>query len=606
MPHSLLIFISSALFIVSIYKSKNISATKKVRIFFSATIFAFIILTAFFIVSNYFTGKGIDESVIYHLRYGLSGAGFGEYFLIIIISIAFLILAFAASYAIYKRTGKTKNPENSKIKKYASYFCISAAIFSNPASIDMMILTSTGADDSFFQYYQKPHIIKKPGTKKNFVYIYAEGLERTYFDESIFPGLIKDLRGLESNSTYFTDMSDVSGSNWTIAGITASQCGIPLVTPSHGNSMAGMDKFLKGADCLGDLLKGESYNLSYLGGASLDFGGKGKFFTTHGFDYVRGRSELSTILKDQTYQSEWGLFDDSLFNIALDRFNDLSKAKSPFGLFLLTLDTHFPHGHPSGSCKDIIYNDGSNPMLNAVACSDYLIGKFVKNIMDSPYGENTEIIIASDHLSMKNTASSLLDKGDRKNLFMVISPNSKEPQKINKKGSALDIAPTLLNLLGYEAEVGLGRNLLGPETSLIGQLENINEKIRGWKKPLTSFWDFPRIKNGIEVNIERKVVKLDDREFEIPVLIEFNSKFETTIKFEHNLTGPNVKTLLDHIMGLDPKTPFLWVGKCSSVPRVRALGFCVFAGKLGRPFILEPVDKAMNITLEQLDQLVSM
>ncbi|MBE9535873.1 MAG: sulfatase-like hydrolase/transferase [Proteobacteria bacterium] len=605
MPNNLLILISSVLFIASIYNFGGISATKKGRIFFSSTVLVFLILTAFFIVSNYFTGKGIDESVIYHLRYGLSGAGFGEYLLIIIISLVFLVLAFIASYAIYKKTGKTKNPEQLKSKNYLSYLCISAAIFINPASMDIMVLTSTGDEGSFFEYYQKPQIIKRPEIKKNFVYIYAESLERTYFDESIFPGLIKNLRDLESNSTYFTNISDVSGSGWTIAGITASQCGIPLVTPSHGNSMAGMDKFLKSADCLGDLLKKEGYKLSYLGGASLDFGGKGKFFSTHGFEDVRGLAELSPTMKDKTYQTQWGLYDDSLLSIALDQFNNLSKAKKPFGLFLLTLDTHFPYGHPSNSCNGITYKDGSNSILNAVACSDDLIGNFVKTIRNSPYAENTEIIIASDHLSMKNTASSLLAKGDRKNLFMVVSPNSIGPHKVDKKGTTLDIAPTLLNILGYDAKVGLGRNLLGSEASLIDQVENINKKIRGWKEALISFWDFPRVKNGIEINIEKEIVKLDDRELEIPILIEFNSKLETTIKFEHDLTGSQ-KTLLDHIMGLNPKTPFLWVGKCSSVPRMRALGLCVFAGKLGRPFILEPVDKVMDISLEQLNQLVLM
>ena len=40
--------------------------------------------------------------------------------------------------------------------------------------------------------------------KRNVVFIYAEGLERTYFDETLFPGLINKLRVLESKGTYFT------------------------------------------------------------------------------------------------------------------------------------------------------------------------------------------------------------------------------------------------------------------------------------------------------------------------------------------------------------------------------------------------------------------
>ena len=129
--------------------------------------------------------------------------------------------------------------------------------------------------NDFLEFY-KPSKIKQISQKRNLVYIYAESLERTYFDESLFPGLIKELRHLESVSTSFTQIKSVYGTQWTVAGLTASQCGIPLVTPSHGNSMSGMDAFLPNTICLGDLLSEEGYELSYLSGSSADFAGTEK------------------------------------------------------------------------------------------------------------------------------------------------------------------------------------------------------------------------------------------------------------------------------------------------------------------------------------------
>lgn len=108
---------------------------------------------------------------------------------------------------------------------------------------------------------------------KNLVYIYAESLERTYLDENLFPGLITELKELEQSALSFTGLEQVSGTHWTIAGMVASQCGIPLVTASGGNAMSGIDRFLPGATCLGDVLHTRGYNLIYMGGADNDFAG---------------------------------------------------------------------------------------------------------------------------------------------------------------------------------------------------------------------------------------------------------------------------------------------------------------------------------------------
>ncbi|MBE9536954.1 MAG: sulfatase-like hydrolase/transferase, partial [Proteobacteria bacterium] len=491
---------------------------------------------------------------------------------------------------------------------YASYLCVSAAIFFNPASIDMLMLANTGTNYSFSKYYKTPHISKRPKNKRNFVYIYAESLERTYFDEAIFPGLIKGLRDLESHSNYFTNINGVANTGWTVAGITASQCGIPLFSPSHANSMSGMDKFLAGATCLGDLLKEEGYQLSYLGGAPLSFAGKGKLFSTHGFDSVRGIVELNDLLPVKYYKNAWGLFDDTLFDIALKDFNALSSSGKPFGMFMLTLDTHHPNGHPSKNCKGILYKNGSNPILNAVACSDYLISRFAKEIMQSPYGDNTEIFIASDHLGMRNTAFELLKKGNRKNLFMAIDPKDKGPNKVSKKGSTLDIAPTVLHFLGYEGEIGLGRNLMGNEKSLISQLDDVDNVLRGWKPEIISFWDFPHIEKGVTIDPIKSSITIDDRTFEVPILVEFNEKLETTVTFEWLGSDWKYRRLAGQVLKLARDTPILWVDNCSTMyQQAEKKGLCVSAGKVGaKPLINTKIDRITSISVEQLKQVVQL
>ncbi|NEL42191.1 MAG: phosphoglycerol transferase I, partial [Xanthomonas perforans] len=83
------------------------------------------------------------------------------------------------------------------------------------------------------------------------------------------------------------NLTSTEGSGWTIAGMVASMCGVPLTTaPGDENSMGRMGLFLPEARCLGDYLKDQGYRNHYVGGADASFAGKGSFLSSHGFDVV--------------------------------------------------------------------------------------------------------------------------------------------------------------------------------------------------------------------------------------------------------------------------------------------------------------------------------
>ena len=590
------IYLSLSLFVVSVYLFRKTGSTTKNILFYTMVIISFTCYLMYGI-SDYFTGNGIDESIIFYLKYGLGGAGFTEYSDLIFTSIVIIILSSMLLRWLLVRKGKSNS--HWIFKKNIPYFLLLLSLLLNPAMPDVYTLLSdrpgivhargihketktiTPSTSEFAKFYLEPFIAKLTNETKNLVVIYAEGLEGTFLDETIFPGLITGLRKLESKSTYFTNIKQVSGTGWTIGGMVASQCGIPLFTPSHGNSMAGMDVFLPSAICLGDLLHDEGYDLTYYGGADLAYAGKGKFYSTHKFDHVAGREELLPVLEDKSYVTGWGLYDDSLFDLAYERFIELSDRGGKFGLFLLTLDTHPPKGHPSKSCQDKIYKDGSNPFLNAVTCSDYLITEFVHRIMQSPYGEKTVVVVLSDHLAMRNTASHLLQKSERKNLFMIIEANVNKSTRIQKLGSTLDIAPTILPFIGYDGAVGLGRDLTDANQP-ISEIEHIQTNLLSWKPSISDFWDFPRIREFVEVDVTRNTLKIDDRKFNIPVLVELTSDLQTTLKFQFD-ASKGQKKLIHHLLSLNENKPFLLIDHCANLSildeKLGQTGFCLIAGE---------------------------
>ena len=119
------------------------------------------------------------------------------------------------------------------------------------------------------------------------VLIYIESFENIFSDKEIFgEDLIRDLDINKLNGKSFKKFKETAYTNWTIAGIVASQCGLPpkpitiLNTKNKGRHNKfgfGLKTFLPNAKCLGDILKENDYKNIFINAVSLDFVGTGLF-----------------------------------------------------------------------------------------------------------------------------------------------------------------------------------------------------------------------------------------------------------------------------------------------------------------------------------------
>ena len=73
------IWVSILLFFIFLILSRKIYLNKHSRIGLTALTFFYLFISGVYVVSDIFTGHGIDDSVIYHLIYGFGGAGFKNY-----------------------------------------------------------------------------------------------------------------------------------------------------------------------------------------------------------------------------------------------------------------------------------------------------------------------------------------------------------------------------------------------------------------------------------------------------------------------------------------------------------------------------------------------
>ena len=512
-----------------------------------------------------FTGEGINESVLFYLRSGFKGAGISEYSNFIAAALGALILgSLLIAFTIW-RSSKRSSRATPLI---ASLLLLLSAgthpIFvSGFKGLSNSVVSSEEVAPPLSAYYRWPRVESVQRLKKNFVLIYAESLEATYLDPTIFPELMPRLSALKKEATFFSNIRQAPSTGWTIAGMVSTLCGVPLVTPSHGNSMSGVDAFLPTLKCLPDLLKDEGYALEFVGGADLNFAGKGAFLKTHGFDNTFGRHEIEAQRKGHEESSAWGVYDDEMFAFAKERLKTLSDTKENFGLALLTLDTHHPRGHRSPKCK-VKYKEGSNEMLDALRCADVLISDFIEDLRNDPTFDDTVIVLASDHFAMRNLASPLLEQAERKNLLMVFSSDQKG--SIASEGSTLDLSSTLLPVLGFKGEVGLGRDLNKTKSNV-----RFFDYIESWRPKLSEFWNFPQIKSSLTLTPTRGAL-VDGQSFKAPLLLRLNNQLQSKFYFEFDRSKSH-KALAQHRADIAQDEGFVWIYECEKAH------FCVRGGK---------------------------
>lgn len=558
-------------------------------------------------VADHFTGNGIDESVLFHLRVGLDGAGLGEYLPLMAFTGGTLLACLTGGWLLWHKL-TTGNSSGSRLQPWAP-MALLVAIATHPAAVDINRLVQRQTQTLHSQPRASEHFAKVTTInlprKKNLVVLYLESVERTYLDRALFPGLMPRLSTLEKQALSFTDVRQVFGTGWTIAGMVASQCGLPLVTPGHGNSMAGTDQFLPEAHCLGDVLKHAGYNLNYMGGADLDFAGKGTFYRTHGFQSISGLHELKHQLRDPSFTSSWGLYDDDLYNLAQARFDDLAQQSQPFGLFMLTLDTHPPKGHRSKQCGTALYGNGDNAMLNAVHCADQLASNFIEHVVNGPHAKDTVLLVVSDHLAMRNSAWSLLEKGHRRNLALVFDADH-PGGLIDKPGATIDLAPTILQLLGGDAtHFGYGRSLMAQSPTLVeAHGAEADSHLMADSAFLASLWNPPQLFDGLSLDIDAQTVRLGSRQVRYPALFLVNEDHRVTTArypfYSH-------KTLAEDVAQLGPEERFVWVDRCQLMrplanhSLIDTHHICVGAGSLdSESFFIQSTSESTYVSWQSL------
>lgn len=332
--------------------------------------------------------------------------------------------------------------------------------------------------------YVEP-VISPQATPPNLLLLYLESIERTYA-EPRFGDAYADLSAIGETGKVFEGIRQIDNTGWTMAGMIASQCGTPLMPAGllHDRQFEPLSTVVPGVNCLGDLLAEQGYRLSYLGGASTEFAGKGLFYKDHGFDYVYGLKELQPLLEDPEYVNNWGLFDDSLYDFTVDEIARLNAvSEGPWGVVNLTIAGHAPDGYPAQRCLERQGEWDGVDILYSVECSAWLARDLIERLDARGLLDNTVVVLASDHLTMRVSVWDELITMERDNTFILLGEDL-NAERIIREASMVDLFPTILEAMGYSLEdsrAGLGVSLLNRDTETLIErhgLASINARLR--------------------------------------------------------------------------------------------------------------------------------
>lgn len=291
---------------------------------------------------------------------------------------------------------------------------------------------------------------RKPATKpKNLVIIVEESLGAEFVGSlgglDLTPNL--DALGAEGiwlENLYATGTRSVRGLEAIVSGFT----------PTPARSVVKLPKSQRNFFTLGGLLAQQGYETSFIYGGESQFDNMRRFFINNGFERVIDENDYD----DPVFTGSWGVSDEDLFARAHKEFSGTHE--KPFFSLVFTSSNHSPFQYPGGRIERV--DEEKNTVNNAVKYADYALGQFFREAKESEYWDDTVFLIVSDHNS--RVYGSELVPVQRFHIPGVILGGSLSPATFEPVASQIDLAPTLLSLIGVAAEHPMiGHDLTRPE-----------------------------------------------------------------------------------------------------------------------------------------------
>lgn len=221
----------------------------------------------------------------------------------------------------------------------------------------------------------------------------------------------------------------------TVRGLEAMSASFPPIPSEAIVKRPGSDDI----STWGRVMRGHGYQTSFLYGGFGAFDDMNHYFGSNGFS-LSDRLDIA----NPKFTNIWGVSDEDLFHHAIGYFDGAAEKNAPFFSIVMTTSNHKPFTFPPG-VPGVPETDGGREA--GVRYADYAIGKFFAEANTRPWFENTLFVVIADHDSRVYGRAEVPVEHYRIPA-LIYAPGRLPASVVEKTFSNMDLAPTVLGLLG--------------------------------------------------------------------------------------------------------------------------------------------------------------
>ncbi|RVU37031.1 alkaline phosphatase family protein [Rheinheimera riviphila] len=287
-----------------------------------------------------------------------------------------------------------------------------------------------------------------PRTKPlNLVIILQESMGATFVKSLGGVGVTPELEQLKAQGIWF-DQLYATGTR-SVRGIEAVVAGF---MPTPAQSVVKLSNSQQNFATIASILQQQGYHTQFVYGGEAHFDNMRGFFSANGFSEMVDQNNMPAA----KFIGSWGASDEDVFDSAHLQLQRLHQQQQPFFSLIFTSSNHEPFEFPDGRID--LHEQPKNTVNNAVKYADWAMAKFIRQAKQSAYWQDTLFLIVADHDN--RVYGSNLVPVEKFQIPGLMLGGSVKPGVIKTLSSQIDLAPTLLSMIGVSAcHPLLGRDL---------------------------------------------------------------------------------------------------------------------------------------------------
>lgn len=230
--------------------------------------------------------------------------------------------------------------------------------------------------------------------------------------------------------------------------------------PLPGDSIVKRDHS-DNVETIARVLKRQGYNSIFFYGGRGMFDSMKSYAMNNGWDrFLEHNPPFADDFPHPNFATVWGVSDEEVFARAITEFRALNATGKPFLGTVMSVSNHKPYTYPAGRIPDdpLVPRPTRN---KAVKYADWCLGQFFQAAKKEAFWTNTVFVVVADHGARVYGSQSIPVFSYEIPLVILGPAVVKSPQRIGQLGCSLDVAPTVLGLIGRPYDtMFFGRDLL--------------------------------------------------------------------------------------------------------------------------------------------------